>query len=105
MCDYSCKSKTVLKQHISKKHKENSPTPEKERRKEHDISLQMNINEMAEALNSPPQPYNEDLTCIQVVKETENTSFKCEQCDYKISSASIVQSHIYFTHNSNNPHT
>ena len=86
------------------KHKENSPTPEKERRKEQDISLQMNIDEMAEALYSPPQPNAEDLTGIQVVKETENTSFQCEQCNNESSSASIIQSHIDFKHNSNVPH-
>ena len=87
------------------KDKETSPTPEKERRKEHDISLQINIDEMAEALYSPPQPFAEDLTGIHVIKETENTSFKCEQCNNESSSASILQSHIDFKHNSNVPHT
>ena len=87
------------------KHKENSPTPEKERRKEHDISLQLNIDEMAEDLYSPLQPYAEDLIGIQALKETENTSFKCVLCNNEISSASILQSHIDFKHNSNIPHT
>ena len=48
--DYNIKSKTVLKQHISMKHNEYSPTPEKERRKEQDSSHQMIIDAMAEAL-------------------------------------------------------
>ena len=73
LCDYDCKSQKTLKSHTTRKHKNeplenNPPTPEKERCKVHDSSfqLQMTVDERAEALYSPPQPHDEDITQIPI---------------------------------------
>ena len=67
--DYNASTKSTPKRHITSKHKENiPPTPEKERSKVHDSSLQllMTVDERAEALYSPPQPHDEDITQIPI---------------------------------------
>ena len=67
-CGYEASSETVLKRHITSKHKVHIPTPEKERSTEHDNSIQllMTVDERAAALYSPPQPHDEDIAQIPI---------------------------------------
>ena len=91
LCEYKHKSETVLKRHISMKHKENIPTPEKERTKDGESSPQMTIDEMAKALYCPPQPR---LAGIEVVK------LKCEYwtCQYHTENTEDLERHIKVEH-------
>ena len=72
LCEYKHKYETVLKRHISMKHKENIPTPEKERTKGDESLTQITIDEMAKALYCLPQPQAEGLGGIEVIQ------LKCE---------------------------
>ena len=70
------------------KHKENIPTPKKERCIDHDSSLQikMTLGERAEALYS--QPEDKDLNQIH-----NNLKFKCDFCGHKSESSAAFKGH------------
>ena len=124
LCDYDCKSQKTLKSHTTRKHKneplENPlPTPEKVRCKVHDSSLQplMTVDERAEALYSPPQPHDENITQISIalqdipspalspssvtssepVKEAVK-SIHCNECDKTFNSDEFMCFHIVKGH-------
>ena len=61
---YEASLETVLKRHITSKHKKHIPSLEKERITEYDSSFQllMTVDERAEAFYSPSNPHDEDHT-------------------------------------------
>ena len=79
---------STLKRPITTKHKENIPTPEKERWIDHDRSLQikMTLDERAEALYSPPQPEDKDLNQIP-----NNLKLECDLCGHKSESSAALK--------------
>ena len=119
---YEASLETVLKCHITSKHKKHIPSLEKERSTEHDSSFQllMTVDERAEALYSPSNPHDEHHIKITTTIE-EKTSpfflphvdeniktvlqFKCKLCSFAGVHATNLQRHLSFTHNQNMPHT
>ena len=86
-CGYNASTQSVLKRHVRTKHKEKVPTPEKERGREHNTSLQLlvNLEERAEALFCPPPPVDTDLTYT-----SNSQQLNCEHCKYESNSEAAL---------------
>ena len=101
-CDYKASKTSVLKRHITSKHKPKIPAPEKERKVEHDKSLQLDTPVEQRALEeeggSPPR-----------VEENQFTSSApplfCEICRHKSDSPAALHGHMSLQHNLLIPHT
>ena len=94
-CGYKASTQSVLKRHVMTKHKKIIPTPEKEREREHDTSLQLlvNLEERAEALFCPPPPVDTDLTYT-----SNSQQLNCEHCKHESNSEAALNGHKYLKH-------
>ena len=101
-CDYKASKNSVLKRHVTSKHKQNIPAPEIERTTDHDKSLHLGIplEERApeEEGSSPPRMEEKHLT-------PSPTCFYCELCKDKSESAAALHGHMSLKHNPLIPHT
>ena len=102
VCEYKASSTTVLKRHISTKHKQKMhSTPEKVRTSTNNDSLNMStpIGVRAEDTSLSSSPLAEEIHTPATLQ------FKCEFCKFECVSSHELQGHISFIHNSSLPHT
>ena len=101
-CDYKAINNSVLKRHITSKHKPKIPAPENERNAEHDKSLQLDTPVEQRALEeeggSPPRVEENQFT-------SSATHLFCEICRHKSDSPAALHGHMSLNHNPIIPHT
>ena len=101
-CDYIASKNSVLKRHVTSKHKPKIPAPEKERNKDHDKSLQLFLSPEERA------PEEEQISPSKLEENhiiPRKTSFNCELCKHESKSSVALNGHISLNHNMRIPHT
>ena len=101
-CDYKASSTTVLKRHVTAKHKKQKlSTPEKERTSTINDSLN---------ISTPIEERTEDTSIslplhFEEIDTPSISEFKCEICKFESLSSHEFQGHTSFFHNPSLPHT
>jgi hypothetical protein len=106
-CGYGSSTETVLKRHMTTKHKNNSTkhnsvisAPEKERSISLDNSLQLELpvqeRENETSIDSPPKATEH----IQPI-----STFKCHLCSFQGTHSFALEAHLTFVHNEILPNT
>ena len=101
-CEYQASSTTVLKRHVTTKHRKEKPsTTEKVRTSSINDSLNISI---------PIEERTEDTFIssplhVEEIDTPAISQFKCELCKFESPSSHELQGHISFFHNPSLPHT
>jgi hypothetical protein len=99
-CDYKASKNSVLKRHVTSKHKPKIPAPENERNQDHDNSLQLLVSPEERAPEEEQSSKSEENHSIPIT-----TSFNCDLCKHESKSSVALNGHISLKHNMHIPHT